>query len=474
MKITNISQNRILLISASLLLVLVSCKKFVEVAPPITQLVTTDVFNNSSSATSAQIVIYSKMANNSESYLMAQYTGLMDDELANHSNNQFFKLAYINALSSTSTPGPWTRAYNYIFQANAVISGLENNKTINNSIRQQLIGEAKFVRAFWHFYLTNLYGDIPLVTSIDYTINSIANRTPKSKVYQQIINDLKDSESLLNSNFVDASDTSITVERVRPTKWAAAALLSRVYLYTGDYTNAEAKSTEVINKTDLFSLCPDLNNVFLANSTEAIWQLATPLPTSYNTADGNSFILRSAPSTNTNNSSTISPQLLASFEQGDKRKTNWIGTFTPDSINFYYFPYKYKVYQSSTVTEYVMVLRLAEQYLIRAESRANLNNLSAAASDLNIIRSRAGLAGSSAVTQTDLLAAIFHERQNEFFTEWGHRWLDLIRTGNANAVMSLVTPQKGGVWSSDNHQLLFPIPQSEINLDHNLTQNPGY
>jgi hypothetical protein len=215
-------------------------------------------------------------------------------------------------------------------------------------------------------------------------------------------------------------------------------------------------------------------SVFLKNSTEAIWQLSTPLPTpSLNTEDAQDFILISAPGTGELNSTTISPQLLNSFEPGDLRRTNWI-----DSFQTYYFPYKYQAYNTSTVTEYTMVLRLAEQYLIRAETEAQLNNLTSAANDLNVIRNRAGLSSISdsiASSQTTLLSAILHERQVELFTEWGHRWFDLIRSGTVNSVMGNpenVCKSKGGVWSPTS--ALYPIPETELAADPNLTQNTGY
>ena len=98
--------------------------------------------------------------------------------------------------------------------------------------------------------------------------------------------------------------------------------------------------------------------------------------------------------------------------------------------------------------------------------------MTAAAADLNVIRQRAGLTNTTATGQQAILNAILHERQVEFFTEWGHRWFDLKRTGNVNAVMSVVTPQKGGIWNAN--WALYPIPISEITLNPNLKQNPGY
>jgi starch-binding outer membrane protein, SusD/RagB family len=460
-----------------------SCKKFVEIPPPTTELVTSSVLNNAATATGAQTVIYSQMVANKESLLMAFYTGLLGDELTNYSTNPPYVEFYKNAMTALVGFGPWDNAYNYIYQANAIITGITNNASISPSIENQLIGESKFVRAFWLFYLTNLYGDVPLITTTDYASNETISRTPQLQVYTQIVSDLISAESLLNSNYIDASDTTQTTERTRPNKSAAAALLAKVYLYEGDYADAKTQASSVINNSlyQLVGLGQD--SVFAANSMEAIWQLAIPLPTEYNTPDGRYFILLAQPGSG-GISCTISPQLLNSFEPGDLRRLNWIDSIQTNSPAMtYYYPYKYKVQNgspgSSPVTEYNMVFRLAEQYLIRAEAEANVGDMADAANDLNIIRARAGLAPSTILTASSNLqqadSAILHERQAELFTEWGNRWLDMIRLGYVNSIMGApgnVCQYKTGTWSLKD--TLFPIPQSEIFLDHNLTQNVGY
>ena len=123
-----------------------------------------------------------------------------------------------------------------------------------------------------------------------------------------------------------------------------------------------------------------------------------------------------------------------------------------------------------------MVLRLAEQYLIRAEANAHSGDLASAIKDLNIIRQRAGLGTlPSSLTQAQVIAAVAQERRIELFAEWGHRWFDLKRTGQVDAVMSEITPQKvGAITGWKSYQQLYPIPQSERQLNPNLTQNPGY
>jgi hypothetical protein len=468
----------LLLITLLSALSIFSCKKFVEIPPPRTQIVTTTVFNNNAAATSAQLAIYSQMWNNAESWSMAQSMGTYGDELQSYSTQLNWDQLYTNSLQAITGPGPWVDYYQYIYDANSVISGLQTTIGASAAVKQQLTGEALFVRAFCHIYLTNIYGDVPLVLTTNYAVNGIITRTPRLQVMQQVITDLQNAKSMLNNNYVDGSDTTITTERVRPTKAGATALLARAYLYLGDYSKnssyyakADSAASAVIANSQ-YSLSP-LSGVFLKNSSEAIWQLQTVSTAGVDTYDGDFFILTGAPSTVNGESTTISSQLQNSFEPGDQRFADWIGSIT-EGTNIYYFPYKYKVGNALENQEYTMVLRLGEQYLIRAEARVHEGNLTGATSDLNIIRNRAGLSNTTAASATDLATAILHERQVELFTEWGARWFDLVRTGNANNVMSVVCPLKGGTWSSSGYQLLFPIPQADRTADPNLTQNLGY
>ena len=115
-----------------------------------------------------------------------------------------------------------------------------------------------------------------------------------------------------------------------------------------------------------------------------------------------------------------------------------------------------------------MVIRLAEQYLIRAEARAQQNKLGEAKTDLDVLRNRAGLPGTTASTQSQILNAVLHERQVELFSEMGHRWIDLKRTGQIDAILSV---EKTG-WNTNAS--LYPIQLSQLEANLNLKQNPGY
>ena len=165
----------------------------------------------------------------------------------------------------------------------------------------------------------------------------------------------------------------------------------------------------------------------------------------------------------------LRPELLNDFESGDLRKQYWVAVreFGGDSL---YYAFKYKVYGNyAPISESYVMLRLADQYLIRAEALAEQGNLANALDDLNLVRSRAGLTELSGLSQAELLDAIYHERRIEFFCEFGNRWYDLKRTGRVDAVLGLLKPD---TWQSTD--ALWPIPQNQINQNPALKQNPGY
>lgn len=213
------------------------------------------------------------------------------------------------------------------------------------------------------------------------------------------------------------------------------ALLARVYLFLEDWEMAEVLSNELIESSENYTLLKNLDEVFLANSKEAIWQIspAGRGPLSFITNEARIFILNSPPP-NSQKPVALSDDFLNSFNEEDRRLVQWIGNYNTGNQVFHY-PYKYKVNSSSVIEEYSMVLRLAEQYLIRAEARAYQDRLSAAITDLNKIRERAQLpsisSSTSSISRESVLDSIQIERRRELFTEWGHRWLDLKRTGMA-------------------------------------------
>lgn len=492
-----VSKLLFLSITGALLICLTACKKLVESEPPSDYLSGSNVFATDATAIAVLNGLFASTNNRfQETESIGLLAGLNADELTLYDGVTFSTTLldhYKNALSQTpgtavSGSEAWGPLYSFIFKCNAAIEGLSISESLTPAVKQQLLGEAKFFRAFCFFYLVNLFGDVPLPLTTDPQINTQLARSSTAQVYEQIITDLENAEENLSTDFLKETLLSSTTERVRPTKWAAAAFLARVYLYWGEWEKAEEKATTVISNNTLFSL-PALNDVFLKNSMEAIWQLQ-PTAVNFNTVIAQILVVPQTGLNATTNPFFLSDTLLNSFESGDLRAKygNWIDTtiykLTSTLNDTVAYANKYKlnlqdttIKSASKMKEYFMMLRLGEQYLIRAEARAQQGNLTGAKEDLNAIRKRA-FSPERPVTandKTSLLAAVLHERQVELFTEWGHRWLDLKRTGTVDEVMKGITPIKanGALWQS--YQKLYPLPLvSDLQRAPNLVQNEGY
>lgn len=491
------------------LVIQTSCKKFVEIPAPDGALTENSVFTNDATAIAVFTDLYSRMnfspiQGGFNTASISLFAGLAADEYISRSTTSNYLGYYHNTLSQNALiqtgAEHWAPIYNFIFKCNAAIIGLNKSNSLTASVKQQLIGEAIFLRAFFYFYLVNMYGDVPLVLTTDPAVITLLARSPKNLVYQQIVSDLQEAEEKLNADYLGITLLSKTSERVRPTKWAASALLARVYLYrgeSGDYAKAEEKASKVISNTSLFGpiAAVPLNSVFLKNSKEAIWQIQ-PTANNFNTPEARTLIIpATGPSTGggTQNPVYLNGALLNSFETGDQRTVygNWVDTTiykisnSPVVWDTVAFPYKYKLNSldpninpgtgTTNMQEYFMVLRLGEQYLIRAEARAKQGNISGAQADLNAIRNRAGLPNTTASDQSSLLTAILDERRHELFSEWGHRWFDLKRTNSIDAVMTVMTPMKSnGTSTWQSYKQLFPLPLLELQRAPNLVQNAGY
>lgn len=458
-----------------------SCKKFIEVDSPVTSVNAGNVYADNSTAASVLTSIYANMSNNFSNSGITEIS-LMTDLSADNLglfdlSDQYYTQHYQNAINPDYTTGSnfWKNIYPNIYTCNAAIEGLSASKTLTAAVKQRLLGEAYFLRAFHYFYLVNLFGDVPLVLKTDYIVSNITPRTATATVYQQILADLNQSKDLLDDRYLNADILTNATDRTRPNRAAAYAMIARVHLYLKNYSAAEAAATTVINLTSLYSSNILLNQVFLKNSLETIWALQS-VKAGFNTDEANVFILPAGGPNNLVNKIVASDQLMNSFETGDQRKMQWTNTVTAGGVTYPYVA-KFKAQVGSPITEYCIVLRIAEQYLIRAEARAQQGTLATAISDVDIIRNRAGLSmiknTNPNINQIDLLALIAKERREELFTEWGHRWFDLKRTGQIDAVMGLITPLKGGgSWKPSKS--LYPIPTSEIKINSVLKQNPDY
>lgn len=473
------------------LMATISCGKIIEIAPPKTELGSNSVFISDKTANAAMIGIYSDM--NSDNYIFANLITMFmgpisADEFLYEANVATFLEFKANVVSEDNTyvNSVWAQPYNYIYRCNEVIEGVMASTGMSIGMKNQLLGEAKFLRAFCYFYLTNLFGDVPLILDTDVLKNTSLPRTPSAQVYASIISDLLESKKLLG-------DTYVGGERTRPVKGAAILMLARTYLYTGDNVNAEIQASELIAKTGTYQMLSGtaLGNTFLKNSTDAVWQLnIVNTLLNKNTIEGFNMVPASLTNPATNYRLTRDPDygLVQAFEKRDPsqpsnaleyydyRRTAWTGQWTVAATKITNtYPYKYKVRTSTTISEYSMVLRFAESYLIRAEARMQLGKFALAKADLDEIRLRGGLPGVTLPTNVAAgMLLIEKERRIELFAEWGHRWFDLKRwksvTGDpaktrADDILPLTKP----TWKSS--AILMPIPAEALRTNPNLIPN---
>lgn len=456
-------------IGFSILYSLQSCEDFVDIESPNFQMVTEDVYSKEKTTIAAIKGIYNQLYIANFSTYGVSLLGAMSGDLL-HARTDTYRPFEEHELFSMNTPDAvfnqniWSSTYNIVYLVNRALEGLET-ANINDNLRKELRGQVLFIRAFTYFYLVNFYGDVPLLLTSNYTSNAIAPRNPVEEVWKQIENDLDEAISLLNKTTEYTND-----ERYYVNRSVAEALRARVYLYQKDWANAEIFSSKVINRTDLYGIETDPNDVFLANSKEAIWQIAPDGVSDFTPKEGTYFSLHinNTGTTITGNTS-LSNDFLGSFDIEDKRRT-WVVEVKTETEHTF-FVEKYWFENDGTTVQYSMVLRLAEQYLIRAEALAEQNKLTEAISDLDKIRSRAGIDLiadiNPAITQQTLLDSIMIERKRELFSEWGHRWLDLKRTDKLNAVFN-----NSHSWQDTDG--LYPIPGEERLKNPYLTQNEGY
>lgn len=437
------------------LMVLPSACSFLEIPAPKDQLVRGNVYTSDQSVTAVISGIYHGVIEASGQLgNLGIVTELSSDQLVYAGNDNGYRQFFENSLDESNgmIQNLWTAFYRSIYRCNAALEGLAGATGLSADLTDQLRGEVLAIRAFCYFYLVNLWGDVPLVDGADYRVNQRIGRTPRASIQAAILADLQEAEALL-------SDAYPSADRARINKHAVQALLARVYWLDGDWQQAADAATDVID--DPAYVLEDPEAAFSMGSRGTIWQLIPfNLPAQAPTyIPGQPEIIPTY---------YVAPQWLDNVEPGDQRTVVWIGTNVVDGVSYPY-PYKYKVASgNSPATEALVVFRLAEQYLIRAEARAMLEDEAGALADVNAVRQRAGLDGRD-VQGEELLAAIARERRIELFAEWGLRWLDLKRSGTAEEVLS---PLKPGWQSTD---LLWPLPLAERQRNPNLApQNDGY
>ena len=344
--------------------------------------------------------------------------------------------------------GIWGSMYEGINNVNNVIVKVPGIPNMTETEKNTALGELYFIRALNHFNLMNLFGAVPVKINPTVGVNALdAARDPVDEVYNQVIKDL---------TFAEQNLLASAQQKTRASKYAAKALLARVYLYKGDFDLAYQKADEVI--TEGGYIIPDnYADVFAADgSAETIFEI------DFTEVDRNRIAEYNFPkSLNGRREVAPSAELINAYLPDDERKNVSIAY---DGTNAYANKYN----DLSKGADNVIVLRLAEMYLIRAEAGAHLTgaDIISIQNDINVIRIRANIPPTTAATTDDLLTVIENERRLEFAFE-GQRWFDLVRTGRAMAVLPAVT---------NINKTLYPIPSGELQTNNNpeMIQNPGY
>lgn len=379
--------------------------------------------------------------------------GILSDELvhsgsfptvADLDNNQ------VQAANVTITDF-WNLAYSGIFRANTAIEALTGEGEIPGLTpdeRAQLLSEARFIRALLTFQLSNLWGGVPIAISTDVATLSSLPRSSREEVLNFVITELSDIED-------DFGDVDLTVYRAN--SWAARALLARVHLYAGNLALAGQYADFVIENGP-YSLTPvyaDLFDPMAGDNEEVIFRVFA----SANDQTAIAFWVQPEGRFEY----AVGEPVLAAYELMEDTERALVAVNGGDPLGRLSVE---KYTDVATGTDKPIVLRLAEMYLIRAEANASSPQ---AVADINLLRERAGV--DPIVGTSVTLAQILEERLVELAFE-GHRWYDLIRTGQVNTVLGAINPD---TWRPED--ALLPIPQYEIDQNSGINpedQNPGY
>lgn len=432
------------------------CEKLIEVDSPSNQLTKDKVFSDESSTEAALLNSYAQFVNTIDGSLNILLPLYSDDLIYQGSTPAYIEFNQsLIAVDNTFNSSIWNAFYSVIYACNDILEQVPAADGIPEPSKTNFLSEARFLRAYAFFYLQNLYGNIPLPLSTDINRNRVMGQSQESQVYGQMEADLLEAEAGFNA-------TQSSLNKSRANLWAAKALLARIYLYQERWDEAASKATEVI-ESGVFGLeTPEVT--FYDNSMETVmnfWTQNGIVSVTNSFFPGNFSAVPQF---------MVSGELLNAFSVTDVRKDTWVGASEANG-DTYYFPFKYRNAAANAGTpEYLVALRLAEQYLIRAEARAMLDNAEGSTADINALRLRANTEMREVVAdRSSLIHTVLTERRLELFTEWSHRFFDLKRRSVANDVLGPIK----STWRQ-NTSLNLPIPQSEISYNPSLVQNEGY
>jgi hypothetical protein len=431
-----------------------SCNKFLDVEPKDSVTDEQTIIDQTSAVTALRGTYRRLAADNYYGNLFQTFGYLPGDNIQWTGSQSIIQQFITHNISADNgnLQSVWSAIYATINAANHVIAKvpLVEDATFTTATRNQIIGEAHFIRALSYFDLARTWGNVPvtLTPTLSATDKSGIKNNTQAQVYAQVLNDLNAADSLL---VVPTAQNP-----VRANKETVWALKARFYLYQHDWVQAESYASKVLADVQYYALQKPYSAFFLPASTvatkESVFEIS--FSATYPNTHRNSWQPPANGGTRQWAPNDAFIALVNDVTVGGNRNALVAKT----SAGLWYG----NLYYRSPATDPAYVIRIAEVYLIRAEALAKQTKLPDALIDLDAIRSRAGLLPSTAVTQDDILLAIENERRIEFALE-PHRWFDLVRTDRAAAVLGITNPNK----------YLFPIPANEITLSNgNLTQNP--
>ena len=437
------------------LFVLSSCKKFLDVQPrdAISDELT---IVDKASAQTALRGVYRSLASDSYYGNSFQSIGYLSGDNVQWTGSQSIVQQFIEhkvKADNATVAGIWAAIYSTINRANHIIAKVPSvvDASFSTADRNQVIGEAHFIRALAYFDLARTWGGVQIVLTptLSSTDKTGIKRSSQEQTYAQALSDLTIAEGLLV--------LPTAQNPVRANKETVWALRTRFHLYQKEWALAESYAKKVLDNTTFYQLLKPYSSFF--NPASAIATKESVFELSYSSTYTNSHRTQWQPPANGGTRQIAPNDAFVTLVNNPLIGGNRSVLVAKTSAGLWYG----NLYYRSPATDPAYVIRISELYLIRAEALAQLNNLPAALTSLNAVRDRAGLLPSTAVTQSEILLAIENERRIEFALE-PHRWFDLIRTGRAPAVLGI----------TDANKYFLPIPANEISADPSLDQNSGY
>lgn len=496
--------NKILLIALAIAVSVGSCRKFLDIKPQTT-LTTGNAYQSASDMENAIVGAYNIFFKEYYIWDNVLLGDLRSDNAYTGGSNDQAVLPYdlltIPAGNSRML-FDWSQLYEGIARCNIILNKIDavsDPKLDINDRRQQIIGEARFLRAFHYYQLVKTFGGVPIELNSNSADPAKTNlpRASVTEVYDQIVQDLE----IAIENLPDSYGDDNTINKVKATKGAANALMAKIWAQRPDrdYTKVLGYCNAVINSAAGYQLLDNYSDLFDGNhynNTESILEV----PFLANTEYGNWGVqLYLAPEDGWQKYCVPSKDLVAAYDQENdqiRKDANIIfinnldwgdENWNPCQDYSVYVPFNYKQKHPNNWSsgDHQYLLRLADIITLKAEAQNETGDLSGATATLNLIRKRAHLPDVAPSGKEEMKLLILKERRLELAFE-GQRWDDLVRNNLAIEVMNSLhevkfTCENGTMsppitinYNCTADKLICPIPQLEMDANHNLKQNPGY